>query len=246
MVGPSRVCPLLPALQGSLLQRSTQTEAFQEAPQWVSESPLDEGQSKQGQTCSEPHSGGCRCPLPIPLVRFSSECSCGAARTSLFQPAREARCLSAATLTVSSSPAHASQAGQGHNPHGPGPGKYPRRSQHHPLCSLHTCHGLLCPGREGPRDHSSGDTHPGPRMGFCPARSRTLRDCKMKVTPVVALCQCAGAHSHSIMPCSQNCGPADPSRGKGPSWEAALESRDVQSPPLCMSWARRNTSRPKG
>lgn len=67
------VVSLLSALQGSLLHRCTQTEAFQEAPQWVSESPLDEGQSKQGQTRSEPHSGGCRCPLSIPLVRFSAE-----------------------------------------------------------------------------------------------------------------------------------------------------------------------------
>lgn len=113
MVGPrSSLSSLLPALQGSLLQRSTQTEAFQEAPQWVSESPWAEGQSKQCQTCSEPHSGGCRCPLSIPLVRFSSECSCGSAGTSLFQPAREACCPSAATLTVSSSPAHIARLGR--------------------------------------------------------------------------------------------------------------------------------------
>lgn len=149
MAGAPVESSLLPDLQGSLLQRSTQPKAFQEAPQWVSESPLAEGQSKQGQTCSEPHSGGCQCPLSIPLVRFSSECSCGSAGTSLFQPAREAHCLSAATLTVSTSPAHASQTGQRHNPHGPGPGKSPRRSQHHPLRPLHTCHGLLWQRRAG-------------------------------------------------------------------------------------------------
>lgn len=48
------------------LRRSKQTEAFQEAPQWVLDSPLAEGQSKKCQ------SGGCQCLLFIPLVRFSS------------------------------------------------------------------------------------------------------------------------------------------------------------------------------
>lgn len=214
--------------------------SFPGSATWVSESPLDEGQSKQGQTRSEPHSGGCRCPLSIPLVRFSSECSCGSAGTSLFQPAREARCPSAATLTVSSSPAPASQVGQGHSPHGPDSGKYPRRSQHHPLCPLHTCHGLLRPGREGPGDHSSRDTHPGPRMGFCPARSRTLRDCKMNVTPVVSSMPVSGGSQPQykavlteLWPCLPSkawktlssllllrkirTGPADPTRGKGPA-----------------------------
>lgn len=41
-------------------------------------------------------------------------------------------------------------------------------------------------------------------------------------------------------------GPADPTRGRGPSWEAAMESRDVQSAPLGMPRASRNTSSPKG
>lgn len=135
MAGPqSSLSSLLPAHQGSLLQRSTQPDAFQEAPQWVPESPLAEGQSKQGQACSEPHSGSCQCPLSIPPLRFSLECGCVSAGTSLCQPAREAHCPSAATLTVSSSPTHASQAGQRRNP---------RTGQHHPLCPLHMCRGLL-------------------------------------------------------------------------------------------------------
>lgn len=29
-------------------------------------------------------------------------------------------------------------------------------------------------------------------------------------------------------------GRADPTRGKGPDWEAALEPRDAESAPLCM------------
>lgn len=136
--------------------------------------------------------------------------------------------------------------------------KYPRRSQHHPLCPLHTCHGLLCSGREGPGDHSSRDTHPGPRMGFSPVRSRTLRDCKMKVTPVVSSVPVRGGSQPpckavltQLGPCFPSkawttlssllllrkirTGPADPTRGKGPGREAALES---ESAPLYMPRAR--------
>lgn len=76
-----------------------------------------------------------------------------AAGTSLCQPAREACYPSAATLTVSNSPAHASQAGQEQSPRRPGPGKHPRRGQHHPL---HTSRGLLCLGRERPETTAPG------------------------------------------------------------------------------------------
>lgn len=154
MAGPqSRLSSLLPAHQGCLLQRSTQTAAFQEVPRWAPDSPLARGQSKQCQTCSEPYSRGCQCLLSIPLVRFSLRVHCVSAGASLCQPAREAHYPSAATLTVSNSPAHASQAGQGQSPHGPGPGKHPRRGQHHPQ---HMGHRLLRSGQERPETTASG------------------------------------------------------------------------------------------
>lgn len=109
-----------------------------------------------------------------------------AAGTSLCQPAREARYPSAATLTVSNSPAHASQAGQEQSPRRPGPGKHPRRGQHHPL---HTSRGLLCLGRERPETTAPGiltQAHVGGGGGLYPARSRTPWDCKMKATLVVS------------------------------------------------------------
>lgn len=148
MVGPqSSLSSLFPAHQGSLLQRSTQTEAFQEAPQWVPDSPLGEGPE---QTMSVRR-------LPVSSVHSPGQvllsAHCVSAGTSLCQPAREAHYPSAATLTVSNSPAHASQAGQGQSPHRPGPGKHPRRGQHYPL---HMCHGLLCPGQERPETAAPG------------------------------------------------------------------------------------------
>lgn len=177
---------LFPAGQGSLLQRSTETAAFQEAPQWVPESPLAEGHSKQGQTCSGPHSGGFQCPLSIPLLRFSLERGCVSAGTSLCQPAREAHCPSAATLTVSSSPAHASQAGQGENPHGPGTAKCPRRGQHHPLYPCTCAVGCSAPAEKGQETTDSGILTQAHVWGSILARSRTLWDCKMNAAPVVS------------------------------------------------------------
>lgn len=92
----------------------------------------------------------------IPLLRFSLERGCVSAGTSLCQPAREAHCPSAATLTVSRSPAHASQAGQGQNPHGPGPAKCPRRGQHHPLYPCTCAVGCFALAEKGQETTDSG------------------------------------------------------------------------------------------